>query len=514
MTIKRILLLGIMYVGTNVYSGIVPPSSEQVGRLRITNQCTSPLWIQQDHVHTTKDPVVVQIPQGQAYEYSIPDIGLAATRFWPKRDCNAYGYDCKLGESTAVPDAIARGIQHGPFAPDINSKFEATWGCLQSIFNQNPALCAVNPSAPSSHLGPETWWDGSAVDGYTLPYTIIVKKDQATCKDSATGRTVSNPGVNCGKLSLDLCPGDENLSTNGRYNIINGVDVTRVNLQWLDNTTKKPLGCFSPCSKMTMSQGSENGNMSGGWSSILGGLNPQSPQAQMYCCPTPPVSSEACRAGVAPNSAYSISVHTQQQCDAYTYAYDDAKGLTQCGAQTQFEVVFCPNSTPPNNTVSMTMIIPSQVSLQVDGKLVANKQVVTIRNGSIISSVSSPGSSCILSVNAQSQVAGTSGSLCAKLKFDNTNKSITYTSDSNTVAFFLGIPQGMSVTINNQTIRWDAPNKTVYFSQGTTSMKITGTKNTVRTCPVTLSGKNLTWPATFDCQGLVNNGGTLYFPAF
>ncbi|STX30174.1 Thaumatin family [Legionella beliardensis] len=514
MTIKKILLLGLIFFTKAAFAGVVPPTSEQTSRLRITNQCNNPIWIQQDYIHTTQDPIVVQIPQGQAYDYTIPDIGLAATRFWPKVNCNQYGYDCRLGESTAVPDAIARGIQHGPFAPDINSKFEATWGCLQAIFDKNPNLCATNPSAPSTHLNTETWWNGSAVDGYTLPYNIVVKKDESSCKDIVTGQVITNPGVNCSKLSVDFCPRDENLSTNGRFNTINGIDVTHVNLQWVDRVTQAPIGCFSPCAKMTTAQGSENGNRAGGWSDILGGLTPPSPQAQMYCCPTPPVSSEACSAGVAPNSAYSISVHTKQQCDAYTYAYDDAKGLARCGAQTQFEVVFCPNSNPTVPSVSMTMFIPTGVSLQVDGKLVSNNQVVLIKNGSTISLTGTPNSFCNVNVNTQQQASGASGDLCSKLAFDNTAKSIRYLGDKPSTSYILGIPRGMSVTINNQVIRWDSPNKTVQLAQGVTTIEITGTTKIIRRCPVTLKGESLTWPAIKDCQGLVNSGGVLYFPAF
>src|SRR5690606_28557675 len=141
----------------------------------------------QDYKNKTNDPIVIEIPQGSSYDYNIPDSGLASTRFWPKSGCNSHGYNCVVGESTGVPEAEIQGYQHGPYAPDINSKFEATWGCLKSIFDNNPSLCAVNPSAPSQHLNSETWWNGSAVDGYTFAYIINVKNHNSSCMDLHSG---------------------------------------------------------------------------------------------------------------------------------------------------------------------------------------------------------------------------------------------------------------------------------------------------------------------------------------
>ncbi|PJD95222.1 MAG: hypothetical protein CK426_04870 [Legionella sp.] len=704
------------------FSGIVPSNTEQNVRLRITNQCDTTLWIQQDYKNKTNDPIVIKIPAGTSYDYAIPDEGLASTRFWPKSGCNDHGYNCAVGESTGVPEAEKQGYQQGPYAPDINSKFEATFGCLPAIFNNNPSLCAANPSDPAHRLNAETWWNGSAVDGYTFPYSITVRNHNSSCMDIITGRVLSNPGVDCGKLSVSSCPSDANLSTEGKYNVINGINMTHVNLQWVDKSGS-PIGCFSPCSKLTTAQGSDDGRALGGWRNVLGGIDPQSPQAQMYCCPTPPITPESCSAGPAARSSYATSVHATQQCDAYTYAYDDAKGLARCGSQTYFEVTLCPKTAPaanpepvPSASVSMTMIIPSQVSVLLNGSTVNNNQIVPITNGAVLGIANDATSRCTVGINAQSQVSGFSGEWCGKLVFNNTNKTITFpaasatsnplklqfnmntsvgitaylndtllvnatplsatdfaenaklkayqsnkmgtcdlTIKSNTVergagelcsrlnivngsnkvdiylpadipamstesstpevskpkyvvfgmnadtyayfkddlvtngseialshfstkqdidliayqnqktasciigkagdtlsivpntgtlchsglvlitqnngsyyiglpsllpeptgtkAYGLGIAQGMSVTINNKVIAWNAPDKTVYLSEGVTNIRITGANKFVRDCPVSRYGVNLTWPQSVACQGLVYNGGVIYFPAF
>ena len=427
------IILASLYTATSS-AAITNPDMPQASRLRITNQCDKTLWIQQDYKITTQDPVVVKVPAGMSYDYTIPEIGLPATRFWPKSDCNAQGYNCTVGESVGVPEAEKKGFQHGPYAPDINSKFEATWGCMKSIFDHNPALCASNPSNPSHHLDDQTWWNGSAVDGYTFPYAIHVSNHNNTCTDLRNGQTLPNPGVDCGQLSVSSCPTDVNLSTEGKFNVINGVDVTRINLQWLADKTQTPIGCFSPCSKLTTAQGSDNGKTGGGWHTILGGLIPQSPEAQMYCCPTPPVTPEACSAGPAARSSYSTSVHLTQKCDAYTYAYDDGQGLAKCGSQTQFEVVFCPKAPPPQPPVPvitpMKIIIPSTIQAQVDGTSVNNNQVVSIANGSTFNLQDNPNTICTLAVNAQFYVTPLNGSLCSQLKIDNAAKSITFTNNT------------------------------------------------------------------------------------
>lgn len=459
-TVVRGLTVVVLCYVEITQGAVVDPSTSQTSRFRITNQCKQTLWIQQDYLHQTTDPVIVQIPSGKSYDYTIPEAGLAATRFWPKSDCNSEGYDCKIGEAVGVPAAEKAGNQHGPYAPDINSKFEATWGCLKSIFDNNPSLCAVNPSDQSKHIDAQTWWNASAVDGYTFPYAIRVTNHNNSCVDIKTGKSQQNPGVNCRYLDVNSCPTDINLSSGGKYNKINQVDVTHVNLQWIDPKSGKPAGCFSPCSKLTTAQGSDNGSIAGGWKNILGGLNPESEQSKMYCCPTPPVTPSECIAGPGGNNIYTQSIHQTQKCDAYAYAYDDADSLSHCDSQTRFEVVFCPTSdgsspTPPPpspTTVQMTMVVPNGLSVVFDGASVVNNEKISVANGSVLGVKDAQNNSCTMSVNAQSQVIVGTGGLCSQLKIDNTQKTITVSTTSTSnykVQFNYNTSVGISAYINS-----------------------------------------------------------------
>lgn len=402
-------------------STAVTSDTEQLGRFRVTNQCQQTLWIQQDFKHPTRDPVVVQVKPGMAYDYNIPDEGLASTRFWAKSGCNEHGYQCEIGETTSVPEAEKAGWQKPPYAPDINSKFEATWGCVNTIFNHSPKLCASNPSDPGQHVNNETWWNGSAVDGYTLPYAVNVYNHQNSCLDLHSSKVLTDPGVNCGGLSASFCPSQANLSTEGKFNVINGVDVSQVNLQWLNPKTQQPIGCFSPCAKLTTAQGSDGGSKAGGWRNVLGGLSPESPQAQMYCCPTPPISSGQCSAGPAARSAYSKSI-ANQLCNAYTYAYDDAKGLAKCGAQTQFELVFCPGKAKPQQFVDMTISLVDGALASFNNQTVTNGQTIRVADGSLLASGSLV---CEFRVEKSSVVSTTEGALCANVAINNAQKQIT-----------------------------------------------------------------------------------------
>ncbi|GGI80689.1 hypothetical protein [Legionella impletisoli] len=717
--IKHILIgLVICFISLDGIAGVTTPDTQQTSRFRVTNQCDEPLWIQQDFKNPTNDPNVVEIAPGLAYDYAIPDKGLASTRFWAKKGCNEHGYNCKVGESTAVPEAESKGWQKPPYAPDINSKFEATWGCVAAIFNHNPSLCAPNPSAPGQNLGPETWWNGSAVDGYTLPYAVNVINHQNTCLDLHSEQVLTDPGVNCGGLKPTLCPASANLSTEGQFNTINGVNVTEVNLQWVEKETGESIGCFSPCAKLTTAQGSDGGSDAGGWKHILGGLTPESPEAQMYCCPTPPISSGQCSAGPAARSSYAQAVTQIQQCNSYTYAYDDAKGLARCGPQTKFELIFCPKEDQQPSEIKFKAIVPEGVKATYNEQPVSNNQELNIVNGAVVKLLEDA-SQCVLKVDTNQQVTGDSGTLCAQLIINNTTKTLTFpeapqppkatfkvqfnfnptfgvsaalndrilnnaepieasqlpqnsvlkafqgnksascnltispdnvtrgqgelclrlnivkegnekihvylpadipdtgdggvlpeapkyvvfgmdpsmyaeflhhivtngskialdnlgnatqinliayqhdisascmigkSGDSLSIiqdtgllcsgglvlqtqnngdiyiglpnplpqaapsgdskSFGLGIAAGMTITVNDQVVRWDSRDKTVYFPQGQTVVKILGNNGLIRECPITLNQDKLTWPNVPACVGVVVHGNVLYFPAF
>ncbi|MDJ0630156.1 MAG: hypothetical protein QNJ44_18015 [Rhodobacter sp.] len=318
------------------------PSSPQTERLRVTNMCGYEIWVEQDFIHTVPGaPIVVKLPDGKSYDYPIPDAGIAATRFWAKNSCNEHGYNCGVGESSGVPEAQDKGWQTKQTVYDapIDSKFEGTFGCTIT----GGTGCATNPSN-GEPLDSSTYWDASAVDGYTFPFQINVKNDASgSCMtQSDTPKLVKE--ITCGSLEPENYCGSNDLSTNGKYDTVNGVDVTSVMMKYtayMDDT--KVVGCFSPCTKMT--SGSWNG-----WMDKLGGLQPASPESQMYCCPTPPVSSAACRAGPADTMQYTKDVH--EVCDSYAYAYDDGIGLVKCDGTVRYEMVFCPGgaATAPPQT--------------------------------------------------------------------------------------------------------------------------------------------------------------------
>jgi len=89
-------------------------------------------------------------------------------------------------------------------------------------------------------------------------------------------------------------------------------------------------GCYSPCMALT--------------SAAYGGKGflPGSPQAQMYCCPTPPISSPACKAGPVVKTKYVEAVHAMCHGTAYAFAYDDGIGTRTCSPDTTITMTFCP----------------------------------------------------------------------------------------------------------------------------------------------------------------------------
>lgn len=226
-----------------------------------------------------------KINPGDTMTFSFPgDTTVASTRFWPKMGCNEEGEDCEMGTSG--------GPGQGPCppqgcAPPVDSKFEATF------WDKNTAE-------------PVDWWDTSGVDGYTLPYTLEL--------DSGCPRGVS---LNCSELTFADCPTDE---------VLNGKSTDlRVHH---DNEV---VGCYSTCGKLTYSNWGNSPVYS-----------PASPEAQMYCCPTPPVSSEQCRHGPVEQAKY-VKVFREKCANVYTYAYDDALGLQTCPVGTTYSwTLFCP----------------------------------------------------------------------------------------------------------------------------------------------------------------------------
>jgi hypothetical protein len=287
-------------------SNVNPPA--QTERLMIVNSCAYTIWIQQQNMPTGV-PSVVELASGASQQWAIPAAGLASTRFWPKKGCDATGENCTIGQSS-------NPCPTGGCPPPVDSKLEATWGCTLS----NPNLCAVNPSNTSQLLS-DTYWDMSAVDGYTFPYTATVTGNTVT---DAAASCVS---ANCSSLSLSECPSSIDLSVG------NGVTTpaySALNLNLL-NSSGAVIGCYSPCTLLNYP--------------TFGGQNQAntSSTANLYCCPTPPISSAQCNAGPVVSTSYVSRVHTMCNRSVYTYAYDDTNGLRHCSAATQVTVTFGPN---------------------------------------------------------------------------------------------------------------------------------------------------------------------------
>jgi hypothetical protein len=279
----------------------------QTERLRITNSCEYTIWIQQQNM-AAGTPSVVKLAPGAHQDYEIPDEGLASTRLWPKKGCDETGENCTIGQSSNPCPA-------GGCPPPIDSKIEATWGCTLADQTQ----CAITPQGDP--IG-DTYWNSSAVDGYTFPFTATV-----------TGNTITDQNqpcqsADCSNLLLGSCPTSDNLSvgeTGTVYPAYASVDLS------VKNGDGTVIGCYSPCKKFN-------------YPTFEGyNLNEDSDPPVIYCCPTPPISSEQCRAGPVVNTDYVTEVHRMCNSEVYTFAYDDALGLRHCSAGTLVEMTFGPN---------------------------------------------------------------------------------------------------------------------------------------------------------------------------
>jgi len=244
-------------------------------------------------------PTVVLVKAGAVQTYQIPAAGLASTRFWPKKGCDGTGQNCAIGQSS--PPCPLTGC-----TPPVDSKLEATWGCTLPDKTQ----CGKTPQGVPML---DTYWNSSGVDGYTFPFTVKVT--------GGDGRKSCQP-VDCSGLTVAACPKDDDLSNGGKNKKYSKEDLNLTN----------GGGCFSPCMKLNYPGfGGE-------------GLNaPAGPVEQMYCCPTPPISSPQCQAGPVPKTKYVGLVHAACKNTSYGYAYDDGIGGRNCSGDTVIEMTVGPN---------------------------------------------------------------------------------------------------------------------------------------------------------------------------
>ncbi len=254
-------------------------------------------------------PSVVKIASGDHYDFEIPDEGLASTRLWPKKGCDADGQNCVIGQSSnPCPEEGC--------PPPVDSKIEATWGCVLSDQTQ----CAFTPQ--QERIG-DTYWNSSAVDGYTFPFKVSVSGNTIT--DSAQPCSE----VDCEDLSIDECPTAENLSEGEGGSQF--PEYESEDLRVRKSANDPVIGCYSPCKKFN-------------YPTFSGlDLDEDADPPVIYCCPTPPISADECRAGPVVATEYVSSVHSMCNNSVYTYAYDDAIGLRHCSANTKVHMTIGPN---------------------------------------------------------------------------------------------------------------------------------------------------------------------------
>jgi hypothetical protein len=286
----------------------------QPTRLRITNQCTQPIWIahQEGTGGPLTEPLVIKIAQNTSFDYNIPTGGLQAARFMPRTGCDSTGNNCASGQSIAP-------CPSGGCQPPIETKFEATFG------PSTPTTAC--PGAPANSTGScIDWFNASFVDGFTLPVKIIPKLKQAW-SDCVT--------IDASKLDLGQCPSSDNL----------GPGYTNEDLR-LKDSSGNTVGCLSPCKKMD-------------YPGYGHGIADSQEPATHMCCPTPypnntPLActwangcatSAMCNDMSDPNTVvhtkYVNNLHASVP-GIYTFPYDDAQSLRTCMPDTQYEVIYCP----------------------------------------------------------------------------------------------------------------------------------------------------------------------------
>jgi len=338
----------------------------QISDVRITNMCGTDLWIEARYDlgdgygsrPIKGDKTAYKIKSGEHVDFDISEKGLVGARFWAKYGCNEEGKNCIIGDSSQY---LGGGCPEKGCHIPVDSLFEATFGCSLSDKSQ----CNINP-ADQKPLSNETHFDTSQVDGFTLPYIVKIKGDSselAKCFfQDPKNKDNPNPTIDGSGLDVKKCPTDEDFSyvikdEHGNDKRITTVkdgdnvhDLTRVNLQLLNDDKTKIIGCISPCKKLNYPSnnngfGQSESNRPGIW----------------YCCPTPVsnpnednctidgnppcMTSEACRKGPVVNSKY-VQLLKRVAPYIYTFAYDDFAALNKCPAKTvKYEVIFCPPGT-------------------------------------------------------------------------------------------------------------------------------------------------------------------------
>lgn len=177
-------------------------------RFRVTNNCNEAIWIQQAGASEQVIPheqAVRRIDPKASHTYAIPNKGLPSTRFLPKTGCDPEGNACNV---QSMPPCPAQGCDL-----PVDTKFEASWGCLYATGNalKDKDECSVTGQGnPSTY---QDWWDGSAVDGWTLPFSVLVDDGGHGLAPGAHGSPEICGNVICAGLDASkICPADEFLT--------------------------------------------------------------------------------------------------------------------------------------------------------------------------------------------------------------------------------------------------------------------------------------------------------------
>merc|ERR1712176_11237 len=166
-----------------------------------------PVWISQAGAADAMmvgEKANVRLEPGASYTYSIPNKGMPSTRFLPKTGCDSTGNACDI---QSMPPCPPQGCDL-----PVDTKFEASWGCAYAtgVLANDKLKCALTGQGnPSTY---QDWWDGSAVDGWTLPFSVLVD-------DGGHGLTPGSQGspnicgpVVCAGLKPTICPTEEFLT--------------------------------------------------------------------------------------------------------------------------------------------------------------------------------------------------------------------------------------------------------------------------------------------------------------
>lgn len=185
--------------------GVIPDSTK---RFRVTNGCDQAVWIHQLGFKGgfTGDAEIIKLEPNSSYTYSVPNRGISSMRFIPLTGCDDSGTNCDIQSLPPCPPA-------GCDIP-IDTKFEASWGCQYAKGNPGDvSVCEITPQG--SPVTYQDWWDASAVDGWTLPFSVLVNDGGAGLSPFDHSGTGSSQclSVICAALNAaTLCPTDEFLT--------------------------------------------------------------------------------------------------------------------------------------------------------------------------------------------------------------------------------------------------------------------------------------------------------------